>query len=470
MQTLVTYSFFTTTELYMIAYTLAFLLYACILIGAGLYGYYKTSASDDFGSGGRTVNYWITALSAHAADVSIWLFFGLPGAVYLQGLEECWTIVGLLGGMWFVWHFIAPRLRAASEKTNSTTLTHFLCTVAGDTQGYLTIVSSLLLAFFFLFYVAVGFSGAGTILEYSFGLPYWMGTIISALIVTAYISLGGHLTVALVDAFQAVFLLGMILMVPFITAWHIYHGTGFTALPALSTHFTFKSSLAAGIANAFAWGIGYIGMPHILTKFMSIDSVANVRKAQYVGLTFQVLAYGSSAAIGILAHWYFTTPPASSQALFLTMVTSQCAALLAGFILCAVLAAALSTLDAQLIVCASVIAKDVCKAKSPRAIRFWTRLSTIILASLGTWLALTNQHTLHETVRYAWQGLGSTFAPLVLMSLFAPKRLTTPSALFGILIGGLTAAFWPTWGPCLTYAPLLPGVLSGFTAMYFFPW
>jgi SSS family solute:Na+ symporter len=198
----------------MFAFFISFALYLSILIGVGIYGYQKNKGNLNGDTHPRTINYWVTALSAHAADMSIWLFFGLPGAIYFNGTSECWVVVGLIGGMWATWHFVAPKLRVASETTKSTTLTNFLCTTAGDTKGYLTLVSSCLLLFFFLFYIAVGFSGIGTILMFTFGIPHWLGIIASAIFVTGYVSLGGYATVAFIDAFQGFFLSCMIVLIP----------------------------------------------------------------------------------------------------------------------------------------------------------------------------------------------------------------------------------------------------------------
>lgn len=451
----------------MLALLIAFIAYAGALIGIGLYGYTKARTSLAK-NGERTINYWITALSAHAADMSIWLFFGFPGAVYLSGAEECWTIFGLIGGMWATWRFIAPRLRTASERSNSATLTHFLCHTAGDRNGYLTLISSCLLIFFFLFYLAVGFNGIGKILSFAFGLPLWVGVVGSALLVTTYISLGGHLTVALADAFQGIFLLCMIIIVPAVTAWKLGQA-GSLHTAALLNDVCATGNISAGVINALSWGLGYVGMPHILSKFMTIDSVKNMRKAQYVGLSFQTIALTASAAIGLLARAYFVTPPASSEHLFLQMVLEQCTPLLAGFILCAMMAATISTLDAQLIVCASVIAHDLMPTRWAKLQGLLMRLSTAVIAATGVWIALVHTSSLHEMVRYAWEGLGSTFGPLVIMSLYAPQRLTTISAVMGILIGGLTAALWPLCAPVLASAPLIPGFCAGLAAMYAWP-
>ena len=442
----------------MIAVLSAFALYLCALICIGLYSYSRIQDSSDFLLGGRGINYVVTALSAHASDMSSWLFFGLPAAIYFHGVTECWAPVGLLLGMWATWHFIAPRLRTASEQLKSVTLTHFLAKSAHARSHTLIVFSSLLLVFFFLFYLAAGLKGIGIVLEFAFGIPSVTGIVISAVVVMLYTMLGGYLAVALTDAFQAVFLLCMIILVPVIT-WLNIPSDSITDIIASHTQLVPTFSWV-GITTALGWGLGYCGMPHVLTKFMSIDSVKNMKKAQYVGLFWQLIALSSSAAIGLLAQSYFSSPPSSGEHLFMVLVTDQFTPLLAGFVLCAILAATISTLDAQLIVCATVITRDLCQPRSSTAQVRITRASIALLSTLAVLIAVQETQTLYEIVRYAWSGLGATFGPLMIMSLYARAHLTERKAVFGMLAGGLTAALWPHYGSCITHAPLIPGLPS----------
>ena len=62
-----------------------------------------------------------------------------------------------------------------------------------------------------------------------------------------------------------------------------------------------KSVSSSPLVIALSWGLGYFGMPHILNKFMSIDSAKNIRKSQYLGFVWQVLALGSSVLVGLFA-------------------------------------------------------------------------------------------------------------------------------------------------------------------------
>ena len=167
------------------------------------------------------MSFLVTALSTHASDMSSWLFFGLPAAVYTYGLTECWAPFGLIVGMWGTWQFIAPRLRIASEKSGSVTLTHFLAHSARTKNSSLIVFSSLLIVFFFLFYLAAGLKSIGMVFELAFGVNYLFGVCIGAFIVMAYTILGGYMAVAVTDAFQGAFLLIMLILVPIVTGYNI---------------------------------------------------------------------------------------------------------------------------------------------------------------------------------------------------------------------------------------------------------
>lgn len=442
---------------------IAFALYGLMLVGAGLYGASRVKTSSDFLIGSRGLNYWITALSAHASDMGAWLFFGLPAAVYANGLSDAAIALGLIGGMWLTWQYIAPRLRTQSEASNSMTLTHFLAHAAKAKGHALIVTSSLLLVFFFVFYLAAGLKGVGNVLHFAFGIEYLTGVLLTAACVMLYTMIGGYVAVAFTDAFQAVFLLTMIILVPIVTWWHLPAGSLTFAIPTIT-----PQTMGATLSTALTWGLGYFGMPHVLTKFMSIDSVDNVKKAQRVGLVWQALALGSAVSIGLLARHYFVTAPASGEQLFMQLVTQQFTPLLAGLILCAILAATISTLDAQLIVCATIITRDVYQPRNSVAQVRLTRTCIALLTGIAVVIASQEAQSIHEIVRYAWAGLGATLGPLVLMSLFARRHLHQRGALLGMVVGGLTAALWPHYGAFMIDAPLVPAFIAGLATMIAF--
>jgi sodium/proline symporter len=79
-------------------------------------------------------------------------------------------------------------------------------------------------------------------------------------------------------------------------------------------------------------------------------------------------------------------------------------------------------------------------------------------------IAITGNDSIFRVVSYAWAGLGASFGPLVLFSLFW-KRTTLPAAVAGMLSGGVMVVVWKNaiarlGGPFAIYELLPAFVLS----------
>ena len=107
--------------------------------------------ASDFMLGGRSLNYWTTAIAAHASDMSLWMFMGLPALAYSTGITSAWIPLGLMLGMFATWKFIAAPLRIATEQTKSNTLSAYFDARFSDTSGSLKLVSAFFSLWFFLF-------------------------------------------------------------------------------------------------------------------------------------------------------------------------------------------------------------------------------------------------------------------------------------------------------------------------------
>src|SRR4051794_21977354 len=101
---------------------LAFLTYFAILVLIGIVSYRKQTSAKEFIMGNRSLNFWLTALSAHASDMSAWLFMAFPAAVFTNGMVQVWSALGLVIGMYLNWQFVARKLRLATEELDSYTL------------------------------------------------------------------------------------------------------------------------------------------------------------------------------------------------------------------------------------------------------------------------------------------------------------------------------------------------------------
>ena len=439
------------------AFIISFVIYAFCLIGIAAWAHRQQSSAEGFLIGGRKISFWVTALSAHASDMSAWLFVGLPVAVYLGGTDQAGTAIGLVLGMAASWLFVAPPLRRLSEETGSVTLFHFLASRVGDQGRLIAVTGAIAAIFFFVFYIAAGLKGVSIIFHSIFDISPTIILAATSVLVAIYATTGGFVAVALTDAFQAIFLLIVIITVPLVTFLVMDQGSSVTSISMMSLQ---PSSWGNVWINALGWGLGYFGMPHVLTKFMAVNKASELKKSMALGLSWQVLALSASICVGLIGRMFFSEALSDPETIFVNMTLAVFPWFLCGIIMCGVLAATLSTVDSQVIVAASSFSQDILATKKPEAQIRLFRFSIVGVLVIAFIIANTSSQRLFDIVQYAWSGQGSTFGPIVLCSLYY-RRVQKYSAFLGMITGAIIAAVWPyTVLPGHTL-PLIPGFFTG---------
>ena len=189
---------------------------------------------------------------------------------------------------------------------------------------------------------------------------------------------------------------------------------------------------------------------------------SSIKKAQYVGMTWQLITLGSSVLIGLLGIGIFAQTLTNHELIFVKTVQMIFPPFLAGFVLCAIIAAGLTTIDTQILVSGSIFAEDIYKQffnkkATDQEMLLVSRAGIVVISLISFAIACSRASSVYGLVDYAWAGLGSSFGPVVLTSLYC-KNSTKHGTTFGILIGGLIAALWPWTGS--TLPAMIPGFLS----------
>lgn len=449
--------------------------YFIVLILIASLSYKKQNSDKDFLIGNRSLNFWLTALSAHASDMSSWLFLGYPALIFTTGLFSAWAAVGLTLFMFLNWHFLAPKIRTATEQVESLTLSSYFEARFSDTSGSIRLISAAMSVLFFTFYITSGLQGMGVLVESLFNLNYSLGISIGLFIVMLYVFMGGYRTVAWIDLFQGFFLLGVIVFIPVLLLIEFggitpvmdavrTKGLSTSLLPNYSPK-TFWSILM----TAAGWGLGYFGQPHIITKFMGIRRVEDMHKAKYLGISWQAIALTAATVVGLLGVFVFPEGLKEPEQVILNIVKTTLAPFFAGLVLCAILAATTNVMAAQILVVASNLSEDFYKRLFRRhatstELLWISRAAVIFISLVGFVIAYFKISTIYELVQYSWSGLGASFGPLLLMSLYL-KTINKYGAFAGILVGGLTAAIWPYFGNPWEIPSLVSGFVFGFIAI-----
>lgn len=449
--------------------TAAFSLYFSILLGIGIYFYNRNKNMSDFSLANRSLNFWLTAISAQASDMSDWLFMGYPGLIFAQGLSQIWVAVGLVLFMFLTWHFIAPAIRIQTEQLNALTLSEFFEKKFKDTSSNIRIISGIFCLYFFIFYIGAGLVGLGRVFESAFEVDYHTGIILGLGISLIYTLLGGLLAIAWSDLFQGTFLLICIILVPWYATMHL---GGFThvhqSLQIFGPEYLSvwpQGGMIATILSVLSWGIGYFGQPHILINFMGIDNPVNMRKAKFVGISWQISVLLAAVAVGIVGKVMLYGTLANQELVFIVMVKQLFAPFIAGIILCAILAATISTMNTQALISSSLITNDLYLPMVKTSVSdaqkiLFSRIAIFIIPLLSLIVAWHESVSVLKLVLYAWSGLGSAFGPIVILSLYFSQYLNRAGVLAGLIAGGITALVWPL---IVIYMPTtIPTLVAGF--------
>ncbi|APH06477.1 sodium/proline symporter PutP [Bacillus weihaiensis] len=429
-----------------------FIIYLIGMLGIGIAAYRMTSNLSDYVLGGRRLGPGVAALSAGASDMSSWLLLGLPGAVYASGgMNQIWIAVGLAVGAYLNWQFVAKRLRSYTEVANdSITIPDFFENRFKDGSKLLRVISALVILLFFTFYTSSGMVGGAKLFEASFGLSYTQALWIGAIVIISYTFLGGFLAVSWTDFIQGILMFLALIIVP-IVAVNKIGGWGETVNqvgqidPIYLDAFSGMSALA--IISLLAWGLGYFGQPHILTRFMALRSKNDVPKARMIGTIWMVFALFGAIFTGFAGIAYFADNPISDgEQVFILFTQVLFDPWVSGILLAAILAAIMSTIDSQLLVSSSAVAEDFYKAilrkdASEKELVWVGRISVAVIALIAILLASNPDSSVLDLVSYAWAGFGAAFGPVIILSLFW-KRMNRWGALAGMIVGAATVVIW----------------------------
>lgn len=460
---------------------LGFVLYLAAMILIGFITYKSNKSHFDFFLGGRRVNPWMVALSERASGESAWLLLGLPGAAYAAGLVEVWTALGCVSGIIFYWYFIAEDLRIESERLNSITLPDFFAQKFSKGKTAIRVTATLIIIFFFTFYLSAQFNGAGKVLYVTFGIDQFWGIVIGASFIILYTMLGGFFAVALTDMIQGIIMISALVILPLAGLYEILlHKGAFTqAIAASGSHYLSLGGDKTGwLAIAFAisglsWGLGYMGQPHLLTRFMSIKNPAKIKLSRKIAIAWVIPGFTGGLVIGLVGlAMYGQGHFDDIEEVMPYLANELLPSWLAGIFISGAIAAMMSTADSQLLVISSSVIEDIYHKSlnqkvSGEVLLKLSRIITIGVGGIGFIISLYSEKLIFAMVSYAWAGLGASFGPALFLTL-KWKKTTWQGVLAGMIAGTFTTVIW-------TEIHLLESVISSrfsafimaFIAVYF---
>ena len=453
---------------------IVFIVYLVLMLGIGIWFFLKDSTQTEKGYflGDRKMGAWVAALSAGASDMSAWVLMGLPASVYALGLGQVWIAVGLALGYSLSWIYEAPRLRAFSIAANdSITVPQYLTNRFLSASKSLQIISAAVFLVAYTIYAASSIKACGTLFNTVTGLDTTLAMYLAAAIVISYTFLGGFSAVSWTDFFQGMLMLGAIMVVP-IAAYNILTPAS-SAVIDTPNYWSMTSSWQ-DVVSGLGWGLGYFGMPHIIIRFMSVNSQKDIHKSAVIGITWTVIILVFAVFVGVVGRVFigFDEEVNSNALVFVFMTREIFPAVISGVLLSAVLAAAMSTADSQLLAAASAFASDVYRPvlrndNATEREMLWAGRSVVLVIALAALYMASRPDagSIMALVSNAWGVFGAAFGPAIMLSLFW-RRFTFSGASCGIFTGAVVDIVWLMYMSDTGVYEIIPGFFAGLLVAY----
>jgi sodium/proline symporter len=431
----------------------------------------KRNNTQDYLLAGRSLNPAIAGLSAVATTNSGFMFTGWIGLSYATGISAIWFMLGLGSGTLFGLFKASKSIRKVSEARDVLTYGGLLSRWQGTDYKWLRIITGLIILVFLSTYAAAQLTAGGKALHVLLDWNYETGAILGSGIILLYCFSGGLRASVWTDVAQSI--------VMFIAMGVLF----FYCLIALGGFGVFWSQLGnidsaltnfvpqtahfgplLYIGGWFAAGIGILGQPHIIVRFMSLDSADNTKKSLMYYMVWYILFFVMSFLVGLMARVLIPDVGNFDPELALPMIALDLLPeVLVGIILAGLFAASMSTADSLVLSCSASLTRDL-KINDNASTRL-TKAGTMFVTLFTLSIALWGNKSVFVLVIFAWAALASSFAPLIVLYLLNQKPSQT-TACFMMLAGLSAASIWHYLGLQKAIPEALPGMAAGFIAYF----
>ncbi len=398
-----------------VIYASFLLLHARLGLRAG-----KTAAG--FFIGNRGLGGAVIGVSFYATFASTNSYVGLAGKSYEYGLPWLTMAAMMVVFCWLSWRIVAPRMRRFAAAWGSLTVPDFLAVRFGSDR--VRVAAAAVIVFSCLLYLIAVFKGAGNLLQVFLGIPYQLAVLVTLGLIVMYTMLGGFVSVVRTDVLQgALMVVGSILLFYFITS--AAGGVGVVAeLPNEPTR-AHLVELNGAIPFVVLIGIALAGSlkllvdPRQVTRFYGLKDDHSVRVGIWVAVIGILVIQFCLFPLGLYAH-FLLDGVTDTDLVVPTLVNdpSVIPPLVGDFLVIAILAAAMSSLDSVLLVAASVASRDLLRRSRREATVVGNaRLGVAGFAVVAAVVALNPPGGIVEITIFSGSLFAVCFVPTILLGL-----------------------------------------------------
>ncbi|MDE0053719.1 MAG: sodium/solute symporter, partial [Gammaproteobacteria bacterium] len=378
----------------------------------------KTAAG--FFVGGRRLGGAVIGVSFYATFASTNSYVGLAGKSYEYGLPWLTMAVMLVAFCWLSWRVVAPRMRRFAAAWGSLTVPDFLAVRFASDR--VRVAAGIVIVFACLLYLIAVFKGAGNLLQVFLGIPYQLAVIVTLGLIVMYTMLGGFVSVVRTDVLQgSLMVVGSILLFYFITS--AAGGVGvITELPreparAHLVELNGAIPFVVLVGIALAGSLKLLVDPRQVTRFYGLRDERSVRVGIWVAVIGILVIQFCLFPLGLYAH--FLLDGVTDTDLVVPMLVNDPAVmppLVGDFLVIAILAAAMSSLDSVLLVAASVASRDLLRRPGNNAVA-GARLGVAGFAIVAAVIALNPPGGIVEITIFSGSLFAVCFVPTILLGL-----------------------------------------------------
>ncbi len=449
----------------------SFIAFLLLFVVVGVSSVLKAKkTSEDYLLAGQNVKPWLVALSAIATNNSGYMFVGQIGFTYMFGLHSIWLAIGWILGDFLTSFFVHKRLRKKSEDNHSFSFSGTLSRWQGVDYKYLRMLGGLITLVFLGTYAAAQLNAGSKALHVLFDWEYSTGAIIGAAIVLLYCFAGGIRASIWTDAAQS------FVMVAAMTVMLVI---GLIEIGGISAFWSGLYDISDTYMNLFppenklgpvfgpflfvlGWffaGVGVIGQPHIMVRFMAMEKPSQMSRARLYYYSWYALFYTFTICVALMARLLLPDTEGFDAELALPSLAAQLLPdIFVGLVLAGLFAATISTADSQILSCTASITQDFLPKKISGYIA--NKLSTVFITAIALVIALSGNESVFSLVIIAWSALASAFAPLLIV--YVLGQYVRQSVAIMMMIGGLAGmGVWRYLGFNAYIYEIAPGILTG---------
>jgi|SRR5690625_29016 len=455
-----------------------FLVYLFILLCIGMYFSRKASKSpDSYLLGDRKVGPAVTALTMQSTSMSGFMFLGGPALAFQHGWYAIMYAIGDAGGGIINLSVLGKRMRRMSEILGALSPIEYL--EKRFKSPAVRIVGSIIATVFLFAYVFAQFLAAGKALESLTGWKYEWAVVIGVGVIVVYTVAGGYLAVVWTDFFQALVMLIGVTAILVVALMHVGGLSGLNQslgeidpsyLSIWGKDYIYYGQWGVILGSSLIYMIGYMGLPHVVVRHMSMESTKTVKSATiWSALYNQFFAYSPYilGLVGIVLLPNLSDPEMVIPTLAYTFFPAVIAALL----LSAVMAAIMSTSDSILMQAGTILSRDVYqrfinKNASPTKMILVSRLSILFAGIVGILVAIIQPPKVFDLVIFAFGTMGNSFMVSYIAAVYW-KKANSVGVLCSMIGGGLTNILWTAfdWQAVTEIHPFLAGLLISIIGM-----